>query len=86
MQRLRANPGRVHQFVRLLLPVLVELYSASPATKLRSRVLNGLTKAIAFCDEAQLRLALKVESASDKTCVRCGSPTVCHSLSHWRVF
>lgn len=60
IEQLRLKPSRVNLFIRLMMPVLVELYSASPATRLRSKVLNGLVKAIAFSDGNQLTLALKV--------------------------
>jgi E3 ubiquitin-protein ligase TRIP12 len=47
-------------FIRVMLPVLVEVYSASAATKIRTKVLGAILRAIAFCDEEKLEHALKV--------------------------
>jgi E3 ubiquitin-protein ligase TRIP12 len=67
IEQLRANPSRINLFIRLLMPVLVELYSASTVTRVRSKVLNGLVKALAFSESDQLRLALKVINKA--TCI-----------------
>lgn len=59
---IEARSDIVIGFIRVMLPVLVEVYSASAASKIRTKVLGAILRAIAFCDEAKLQVALKVSS------------------------
>lgn len=59
---IEAKSDVVISFIRVMLPVLVEVYSASAATKIRTKVLGAILRAIAFCEEETLRHALKVSS------------------------
>ncbi|GHJ87332.1 hypothetical protein NliqN6_3734 [Naganishia liquefaciens] len=56
---IEANSDIVIDFIRVLLPVLVEVYIASAATKIRTKVLGAILRAIAFCNEEKLHVALK---------------------------
>ncbi|KAJ9122448.1 hypothetical protein QFC22_001873 [Naganishia vaughanmartiniae] len=56
---LEAKSDVVIGFIRVMLPVLVEVYGASAATKVRIKVLGAISRAIAFCDEEKLGHALK---------------------------
>ncbi|KAJ9093566.1 hypothetical protein QFC19_008293 [Naganishia cerealis] len=56
---LKAKSDVVIGFIRVMLPVLVEVYGASAATKVRIKVLGAISRAIAFCDEDKLQHALK---------------------------
>lgn len=57
---LEAQSQVVIGFIRVMLPVLVEVYGASAATKVRIKVLGAISRAIAFCNEEKLEHALKV--------------------------
>lgn len=50
----------VDKFIRAILPVLVDVYAASVAARVRTKVLNGLVKAVAFAEPDELRRALQV--------------------------
>jgi E3 ubiquitin-protein ligase TRIP12 len=60
MELLKAQPELVGKYIKAIVPVLVDVYAASVALRVRTKVLNGLVKAVAFAEEADLRATLKV--------------------------
>lgn len=56
----KAQPELVAKFIKAMVPVLVDVYAASVAARVRTKVLSGLTKAIAFAERDILLSALKV--------------------------
>lgn len=56
----KAQPELVAKFIKAMVPVLVDVYAASVAARVRTKVLSGLTKAIAFADPDILLSSLKV--------------------------
>ena len=72
-------------FIRVMLPVLVEVYGASAATKIRTKVLGAILRAIAFCDEEKLEHALKVRSARLVLGYMCILTYLASSRYHWQV-
>lgn len=57
---LRTKPEVVGRFMRLMVPVLVDVYAASVMLSVRTRTLTGLLKAVSFLDEDGLEHVLKV--------------------------
>lgn len=62
VELLKAHPQLVGKFIAAILPVLVDVYAASVASRVRAKVLSALVKAIAFASSEDLRTALKVRS------------------------
>ncbi|TDL21828.1 hypothetical protein BD410DRAFT_771174 [Rickenella mellea] len=56
---LRANADVVNHFIRLIVPILVDVYAASVSVPLRIKSLTALLKAICFLDSEQLVATLK---------------------------
>ncbi|KAI0364359.1 hypothetical protein BV20DRAFT_1107706 [Pilatotrama ljubarskyi] len=52
---LRSHPEVVGRFLRLLVPILVDVYAASVITPVRVRTLTGLLKAVSFLDGDELK-------------------------------
>ncbi|KAI0664313.1 hypothetical protein C8Q70DRAFT_946839 [Cubamyces menziesii] len=52
---LRSNPVVVGRFLRLIVPILVDVYAASVNTPVRVRTLTGLLKAVSFLDGDELK-------------------------------
>lgn len=52
----------VKRFYALMLPALIDIYSASVNTHVRTKAVLGLSKIINFCDSDTLALILKVSS------------------------
>ncbi|CDO68376.1 hypothetical protein BN946_scf184815.g23 [Trametes cinnabarina] len=52
---LRSNPGVVGRFLRLIIPILVDVYAASVNTPVRVRTLTGLLKAVSFLSGEELK-------------------------------
>lgn len=59
-EMLRSKPEVVGRFMRLTVPVLVDVYAASVMSSVRTKTLTGLLKAVAFLDEDGLGQVLKV--------------------------
>jgi E3 ubiquitin-protein ligase TRIP12 len=57
---LQENAGVVNTFSKILIPVIVDVYNASAALKVRSRILNALLRSITFCETKELQETLKV--------------------------
>ena len=57
---LKSNKDVVHPFIRLLVPILVDVYAASVSPSVRVKCLTGLLKAICFLDGNNLVKMLKV--------------------------
>lgn len=57
---LRSKPTVVGRFMRLLLPILVDVYAASVATPLRMKTLSALLKAVSFLDGDDLKSVFTV--------------------------
>ena len=64
---LKEHNQLVGKFIRAILPVLVDVYAASVAARVRTKVLAALVKAIAFADSGELRRALQVSSSCQRT-------------------
>ncbi|KAI9062557.1 hypothetical protein FKP32DRAFT_1593207 [Trametes sanguinea] len=52
---LRSNPQVVGRFLRLIVPILVDVYAASVNTPVRVRTLTGLLKAVSFLGGDELK-------------------------------
>lgn len=61
-EMLRAKSEVVGRFLRLTVPVLVDVYAASVISSVRTKTLTGLLKAVAFLDEDGLGQVLKVRA------------------------
>ena len=59
-QVLGENASTVMAFVKILIPVLVDVYNASATIKVRSRIITALQRSIAFCNDDQLTEVLQV--------------------------
>ena len=75
---LQANLAVVNRFIRLITPVLVDVYSASVSIPIRIKSLSSILKAICFQEEDQLRKTFKVSfylpypsSCSSLSCFHC---------------
>ena len=64
LELLKMHPDLVAKFVKTILPVLVDVYAASVAVRVRTKVLSGLTKAVAFTDAESLKVTLRVSHIS----------------------
>jgi E3 ubiquitin-protein ligase TRIP12 len=64
LELLREHPSLVARFVKAILPVLVDVYAASVAIRVRTKVLTGLVKAVAFTDSESLKVTLRVSLLS----------------------
>jgi E3 ubiquitin-protein ligase TRIP12 len=62
----KAQPELLAKFVKAIVPVLVDVYAASVTQRVRTKVLTGLTKAVAFADAESLRATLKVRVISPR--------------------
>ena len=60
MDLLKQHSEVVNRFIRLIFPILVDVYAASVSISVRMKCLASLLKAICFQDADQLRLTLKV--------------------------
>jgi E3 ubiquitin-protein ligase TRIP12 len=67
LELLKEHPDLVARFVKAMVPVLVDVYAASVAVRVRTKVLTGLVKAVAFTDAESLKATLRV----------------CHPLLFW---
>ena len=68
IDQLKSQPILVGRFVRLLVPVLVDVYAASVASRVRSKVLAGLIKAISFAQQEDLLETLKLVPMASFLC------------------
>ncbi|KAG6335267.1 hypothetical protein ID866_3823 [Astraeus odoratus] len=57
---LRSKPEVVGRFMRLMVPVLIDVYAASVVTPIRVKTLTGLLKAVGFLEGDELRVALNM--------------------------
>lgn len=55
----QSNTELIGQFIKTVLPVLVDVYAASVVLRVRTKVLVGLVKAVSFAPEEQLNVTLK---------------------------
>jgi E3 ubiquitin-protein ligase TRIP12 len=60
IEMFRSKPEVVGRFMRLIIPVLVDIYAASVISTVRIKCLTGLLKSIAFLDEQGLKQVLQV--------------------------
>lgn len=60
---LRSKPELVGRYMRLMVPVLVDVYAASVATQTRSKSLTGILKAVSFAEGDEVNFVLKVSFA-----------------------
>ncbi|OCH91486.1 hypothetical protein OBBRIDRAFT_775037 [Obba rivulosa] len=54
-EMLRSKPEVVGRFMRLMVPILVDVYAASVVTPIRIKTLTGLLKAVSFLDGEDLK-------------------------------
>ncbi|OCF37256.1 E3 ubiquitin-protein ligase TRIP12 [Kwoniella heveanensis BCC8398] len=59
LELLNSNPRLMGSFIKAVVPVLVDVYAASVVSRVRTKVLTGLVKAVAFAQPEQLRATLK---------------------------
>ncbi|ORY25651.1 hypothetical protein BCR39DRAFT_543634 [Naematelia encephala] len=59
LELLQGHAPLVGRFINAIVPVLVDVYAASVALRVRTKVLTGLVKAVAFAGEEDLRSTLK---------------------------
>lgn len=57
---LKSRPELLGKFIKAIVPILVDVYAASVASRVRSKVLIGLVKAIASAEKDDLKDTLKV--------------------------
>lgn len=57
---LRSKPEVVGRFMRLMVPILIDVYAASVITPIRVKTLTGLLKAVGFLEGNELKTALRV--------------------------
>lgn len=57
---LRSKPDAVGRFMRLMVPVLIDVYAASVITPIRIKTLTGLLKAVGFLEGDELKAALNM--------------------------
>lgn len=55
----QSNTELIGQFIKTVVPVLVDVYAASVVLRVRTKVLVGLVKAVSFAPEEQLNITLK---------------------------
>ncbi|KAG8933673.1 Ubiquitin fusion degradation protein 4 [Tulasnella sp. 418] len=55
---LRSNPEPLYRFMRTIVPVLVDVYSASVATQVRNRTLTAILKSVSFSEPDDLHKVL----------------------------
>lgn len=60
LELLRGKSDLLMQFMRLIIPVLVEVYAASVAVNIRTRALTGILKAASFLEPVELWKVLEV--------------------------
>ena len=66
---LRSNPIVVERFMRLMVPILIDVYTASVITPVRIKTLTGLLKAVSFLDGDELKRVFTV-SVSNSSLMR----------------
>ncbi|KAL7423043.1 Ubiquitin fusion degradation protein 4 [Cryptotrichosporon argae] len=59
VQLFRDKPDFVANFVKLIVPVLVDVYAASVTPRVRTKTLNGLVKAASFAEAGDLEATLQ---------------------------
>ncbi|WWC70865.1 uncharacterized protein I206_104817 [Kwoniella pini CBS 10737] len=59
LELLKSNPEIIGKFIKAVVPVLVDVYAASVVFRIRTKVLTGLVKAVAFANPDQLKNTLR---------------------------
>jgi E3 ubiquitin-protein ligase TRIP12 len=65
---LKSRPDLSGKFIKAIVPVLVDVYAASVAPRVRTKVLTALVKAAAFAEPDQLHATLKVGVSTVHLC------------------
>jgi len=65
-EMLRGKPDVVGRFMRLIVPILVDVYAASVITTVRIKTLTGLLKAISYLDADGIKRVLTVSRDSTR--------------------
>jgi len=60
LELLRGKSDLLMRFMRLMIPVLVEVYAASVAVNIRTRAMTGMLKATSFLEPDELWKAVEV--------------------------
>ena len=68
LELFRADPTPVAKFTKSIVPVLVDVYADSVATRVRSKVLLSLLRAIAFAQPDDLRATLRTVPMASFLC------------------
>ena len=68
LELLRSQPELIGNFIKIVIPVLVDVYAASVASRVRTKVLTALTKAIAFAKQEDLYDTLKLVPMASFLC------------------
>jgi hypothetical protein len=82
---LRSKPAVVGRFMQLMVPILVDVYTASVITPVRVKTLTGLLKAVSFLDGDGLKRVLTVRSSLVEIVTRLTFTAVVCSCSKLRV-
>lgn len=65
-EMLRGKPDVVGRFMRLIVPILVDVYAASVITTVRIKTLTGLLKAISYLEADGIKQVLTVRSDTSR--------------------
>jgi E3 ubiquitin-protein ligase TRIP12 len=65
-EMLRGKPDVVGRFMRLTVPILVDVYAASVITTVRIKTLTGLLKAISYLEADGIKQVLTVRSDTSR--------------------
>lgn len=82
---LRSKPAVVGRFMQLMVPILVDVYTASVITPVRVKTLTGLLKAVSFLDGDGLKRVLTVRSSLPEFTTRLTFTAVVCSCSKLRI-
>jgi E3 ubiquitin-protein ligase TRIP12 len=66
-EMLRGKPDVVGRFMRLTVPILVDVYAASVITTVRIKTLTGLLKAISYLEADGIKQVLTVRSDTSRS-------------------
>jgi E3 ubiquitin-protein ligase TRIP12 len=85
LELLRGKSDLLLRFMRLIIPVLVEVYAASVAVNIRTRALTGILKAASFLEPDELWKAVEVCYSHSQTYGSLTSPRSARSSCefHW---
>jgi hypothetical protein len=77
LELLQSKPDVIGRFMRLTVPVLVDVYAASVLTNVRVRSMAGILKVVHFLDGAELERTLQVSPIYLNDCDLLTKISVC---------